>query len=316
MDEFASAFFVALIEAALSRQGLSVPVRQTKPTGSQKVALSAKKALVQGVLARHGPAALLRVGLGLPQFAHTPVADIFAPARDPHDLFDRWCRMERYFHSRHRIDVEHRGPNAVTFRHAAASGPAPSAAEDIVVAGMLAALVERIGATGVSLVCDDGVSVRQAIVADQVVADRTLSNADTARWQLSWEAFQRVRPVPRPIEPPVRSANGRSLRGDHVRKVFERVAADPTARLTVKACATDLGLSSRGLQRRLAAEDNSFQEIIALARLQTAADLLAHTDNPPSLIGLLAGYTDQPHFNRAFRKGMAMTPVAYRKLVR
>ena len=314
MDEFASAFFVALIEAALSRQGLSVPVRQTKPTGSQKVALAAKKALVQGVLARHGPAALLRVGLGLPQFEHTPVADIFAPARDPHNLFDRWRRMERYFHSRHRIDVEDRSPSTVTFRHKAASGPAPSAAEDIVVAGMLSALVEWIGATGVSLVCDDGVATRQAIVADRVVADRTLSDADTARWQLSWEAFERVRPGPRPTEPPARAVNGQSLSGDHVRKIFVRVAADPTARLRVNACAADLGLSGRSLQRRLAAEDNSFQEIVALARLQTASDLLAHTDSPPSLVGLLAGYTDQPHFNREFRKGMAMTPVAYRNL--
>jgi len=314
MDEFASAFFVALIEAALERQGLSPPIGPAAESGSQKVALSTKKALVQGVLAKHGPGPLLRVGLGLPQFAHTPVADIFAQARDPHDLFDRWLRMERYFHSRHRIDVKQSGPRDVVFRHHAQSGPAPSAAEDIVVAGMLAALVEWAGATEVGLVCDDGETSWQAIATGQVVADHAPTATDTARWRLSWTAFQRVRPDTRPIEPPARTANGRALDGELARRVFARASADPTERLTVNACAADFGLSARSLQRRLAGENHRFQDLVALARLQTAAELLAHTDTPPSLVGLLAGYTDQPHFNRSFRRGMAMTPMAYRTL--
>ena len=124
MDEFASAFFVALIEAALHAQGLTPPRRQATPARSQKVALSAKQALVQGVLEEHGPAPLLHLGLGLAQFEHTPLTAIFARARDPHDLLDRLGRMKRYFHSRHRIIIERRGPTEITFRHIALSGPA------------------------------------------------------------------------------------------------------------------------------------------------------------------------------------------------
>ena len=315
MDEFASAFFVALIEEALRRQGLSPPTTAATPAASQHVALSAKKALVQGVLTEHGPAPLLRVGLGLSQFEQTPIIDVFARARDPHDLFERMGRMERYFHSRHRITIERRGPTEITFHHVALSGPAPSAAEDIVVAGLYVALVEWIGGTEVCLVCDDGGAGHPAIEDGQVVAGPSLSKAaDTGRWRLSWSTFRRARPMPNPTWPPDRAVNGRSLTPGLVQEVFSQVTGDPTARLTVKACARDRGLSTRSLQRRLAAKDTSFQELVALARLQTAADLLAHTTSPVSLIGLLAGYVDQPHFNRAFRNGMAMTPVNYRNL--
>ena len=220
------------------------------------------------------------------------------------------------FHSRHRIDIESRGDSDLTFRHHAPSGPAPSAAEDIVVAGMLAALAEWIGAAGVGLVCDDGAVPWPAIVDGRVVADCLPSAAATARWRLTWAAHQAVRPAPRPVDPPERTANGRALDGALARRVFQRIAGDPTARPTVKACAADIGLSSRSLQRRLAGENHRYQDIVALARLHTAAELLAHTDTPASMVGLLAGYTDQPHFNREFRKGMTMTPMAYRNLAR
>jgi AraC family transcriptional regulator len=55
-------------------------------------------------------------------------------------------------------------------------------------------------------------------------------------------------------------------------------------------------------------------DIVASARVHLATRLLASTDTPLALVGLLAGYSDQPHFQRAFRTAVGPTPAEYRRL--
>ena len=74
------------------------------------------------------------------------------------------------------------------------------------------------------------------------------------------------------------------------------------------------GMSARSLQRRLAECGWTLRAIVAAMRLQVAANLLSQTDMPIALVGLYAGYSDQPHFQREFRKGLGPTPRIYRQL--
>jgi AraC-like DNA-binding protein len=269
---------------------------------------------MQAVLDAHGPVPLLHLGLGLDAFTDTPIARIFARAGDPHDVVARWRRMERYFHSRHRVVVTAAEDSALAFDHIASSGPAPGPGEDIVVAAMLAALATWRGARGVDLIITGDGGPWCAIAADRVVATEPLPAA-TAGWCLSWRDCDVPPAVPNPTATaPVRAANGRALAGRLARRVFDLAARDPGRRLGVAVCAGALGMSPRTLQRRLAEEGTGCREIAGLARLQAAADLLASGEMPIALVGLLAGYADQPHFNREFRRLMDMTPAVYRKL--
>ena len=313
MQDFASSFFVAIIREALRVQGLDVPAAARDEGERAHLALAHKKALLAGVLERHGPAPLLQVGRGLPAFDGSPPARLFADVTSPEGLFDRWLRMERYFHSRHRTRFETGGDNAVRFRHFASRGAPPTAGEDIVVAGLLAALLQRLGVQAVDLDCLAPEGAWPALRNGRAAAGLPHRPAgSTACWRLAWRGAVRA-PAP-PTRLPVRSASGRPLQGRWQRRLFELVCDDPTGRRSLAQCATRFGLSTRTLQRRLGEEGMSFQAVIAAARLQVAAGMLSEPDMPIGLVGLLAGYSDQPHFSRQFRDGTGLTPLAYRRL--
>lgn len=315
MSDHASALFVSLIVEALRRQGIAAPVDTAPATVAQQVPLRRKKALVNAVLSAHGPAPLLNVGLALPAFTGTPVAQLFIGARDPHDLIDRWRRMERYFHSRHRTAIVEAAENAITFDHFAQAGPPPGPAEDIVVAAMLAALIAWQGAGGVDLACIDDAVRWPALAGGAVVATPPVPAA-TARWRLTWRSVASptaVADAPSTLVPQ-RTANGRPLTGAVCRRVFAVLLGQAGQRLSLQGCAAELALAPRTLQRRLSGEGFSYRELVAVARLHASTVLLTDAAVPVALAGLRAGYADQPHFNREFRRLMAMTPAAYRRL--
>ena len=97
--DFASAAMMRLVAAGLSRQGISVPV----PTSATAhVPLASKRDVLSEVLARHGPLAILSIADAAPSMAPEPVVQALTHAKDMPDLMDRWHRLERFSHGRHR----------------------------------------------------------------------------------------------------------------------------------------------------------------------------------------------------------------------
>lgn len=86
----------------------------------------------------------------------------------------------------------------------------------------------------------------------------------------------------------------------------------PTGQCSVGAIAGDLAVPSRTLQRRLAAEGTTCQEVIERERRSLAARYLAIPDMQLNHIAGLVGYTEQSAFNRSCRRWFGMTPRQYR----
>ena len=147
--DFASAAMMRLVAAGLSRQGISVPV----PTSATAhVPLASKRDVLSEVLARHGPLAILSIADAAPSMAPEPVVQALTHAKDMPDLMDRWHRLERFSHGRHRVAVEHLGADSLRLTHQARdSGPPPSLAESLLVLGLLAVLSEMVGSAAVTL---------------------------------------------------------------------------------------------------------------------------------------------------------------------
>ena len=74
-----------------------------------------------------------------------------------------------------------------------------------------------------------------------------------------------------------------------------------------------LNLSTRTMNRRLAAEGQSFRELGIQARQQRACRLLAGTRMAITRIAYQLGYRDAANFSRAFRRHHGMSPLDYRK---
>ncbi|MCV6593401.1 MAG: AraC family transcriptional regulator [Silicimonas sp.] len=76
--------------------------------------------------------------------------------------------------------------------------------------------------------------------------------------------------------------------------------------------AETLGLGARTLQRRLAAQDLSYQGLVDEARQQMARKLLSQSRYSLAEIAFLAGFSEQSAFTRAFKRWSGQTPRAYR----
>jgi AraC-like DNA-binding protein len=75
-----------------------------------------------------------------------------------------------------------------------------------------------------------------------------------------------------------------------------------------------LGLSARTLQRRLSDEGMTYACVVARIRLDVAQRMLEHPTRKVIEVALDLGYSDQPHFTRAFARWTGLAPVAFRRL--
>lgn len=150
-DDFASAVMVRALALGMRELGLASPaVVQGLAPRRGRVALGDKRALVGAAFAQGGFAALPLLGRGVNALRNEPTHRCLTAATDPAQLFARWMRLERYIHSRHRIRVLRLLPGGAELEHRSlAEGAAPLAAEDLVVLGVLCALLEAIGTASV-----------------------------------------------------------------------------------------------------------------------------------------------------------------------
>ena len=76
--------------------------------------------------------------------------------------------------------------------------------------------------------------------------------------------------------------------------------------------AGELGMSARTMQRRLARDGGSYQELVDAARRNMARKLLRETDYTLAEIAFLTGFAEQSGFTRAFKRWQGQTPRSYR----
>lgn len=96
-----------------------------------------------------------------------------------------------------------------------------------------------------------------------------------------------------------------------VRKEITRLMLGRSPRLV--DVADKLHVSPRQLQRKLAQEDTTFEEIVAEIRQHLSTTYLAKDSHSLSEISFLLGYSSQSNFTRAFRQWFGVTPMEYRR---
>lgn len=308
MTDFASAAMMRVIAQGMRELQLN-PGDSAADAGEARVQLRQKQDLVRSAVVQGGLACLPLLGRGLHRLKHEPTHHALASARSAPDLFARWQRLERYIHSRHRCIVENCAAGEARIRHVSLSpGEPPSAAEDLVVAGVLAALLEAIGLQRVQLRIGDADVIAEA---DPHGIDAAVAQGITGSWSFHWEgvAATAANPV---TDPPARELGADQAWPEAVRTTYLRLVADLTQPPSVSQLASDMGVPTRTLQRKLAHAGLSFSRLLAEARCRTGAWRLINTTDPIAEIGFLSGFSDQPHFTREMQRRVGMPPAAYR----
>lgn len=309
MSDFASAAMMRVLACGMRELGLD-PGEPAPGTGEARVQLRMKQDLVRSAVQQGGLACLPRLGRGLHQLTHEPTHHALVAARSAPDLFQRWQRLERYIHSRHRCIVESAGDRQARVRHVAPGAPhGPSAPEDLVVAGVLAALLEAIGLRGVRLRLGEGGAYAASSESDVV---RAAQEGATALWTFDWQGAA-VRAHTADREPRARELGADRAWPAVVRDVYLRLVTDLTRPLELPELAAELALPARTLQRRLGEHGLSYSRLLAEARCRTGAWRLLNTTDPIAEVGFLSGFADQPHFTREMQRRVGLPPAAYRE---
>ncbi|MBS4046207.1 MAG: helix-turn-helix transcriptional regulator [Alphaproteobacteria bacterium] len=298
MSDYASAAFVGLILRRMAAAGITLPSDlqvATTPGGPPLVTLDLKRRLLAHACAMAGPAFVIEVGQGIHAIPSDPTLDVLRRASDPAGLLDRWGRLEKYHHSHHRVEVLQVDEGGARLRHRSLRGPAPAALESLAVLGLLVALLQAIGCDGIEANLDDEPAMRQGRGV------LTALPSGPVDWHLRWVSAQAGRRVPPP--PP-----------GLIEQLYALLDDDPVRPWPINQAAGAVGLSTRDLQRRLQRQGASWSGILRDARVRRAARAMLDTPTSLAEIGYAAGFADQAHFTREFRRILGASPAEWRRV--
>ncbi|MGD9943144.1 MAG: helix-turn-helix transcriptional regulator [Burkholderiaceae bacterium] len=332
MSDFASAAMVRVLIHGMRERGL-MPPDEAQAAGSRldaaaRVPLDLKRAVIADAVRRGGIGCLALLGCGLSHYRNDPTHRALASARGVADLLERWQRLERYVHSRHRCQLlklddlgASRRCGGARLRHVAVHGPAPLAAESLVVLGLLIALLEALGLQQVRA-CAGGVPVYPE--PDAAALQRAAAAGGTAAWRLDWVAAPGSAESSRASTASTASASTVStappadlLHGPDWPPLLVAAARlllnDLTQPLTLPSLAGALGFAPRTLQRALSDAGTGYAPLLAELRCRAAAWWLLHSQRPVAEIGFVCGFADQAHFTRELRRRVGLPPLRYRQ---
>lgn len=81
----------------------------------------------------------------------------------------------------------------------------------------------------------------------------------------------------------------------------------------IAAIASSMGLSPRSLQRKLAAEKQTFAQLLDSTRKRMAHEMVLRPSEQIKNLAYDLGFSDQSNFNRAFKRWFALSPTEYRR---
>ena len=300
MDDFASSAMMRLIGLGLELQ--SIPNRIQDVDRGAKVDLSMKRSFIQSILEEHGEIAILKIGEAVKTAPDDPILTALTMARSPEDLIQRWQRLEKFTHSRHRTRILESSEGRTVLEHFALDSPEPPRkAEDLVVFGLLVALVEAIGTPDVTAVFPQD----HLLTYDKNNWRQRKGKCSSTinQLQVKWNK------VPKEKFRTDFSNNNETVEA----RVLSLLDQDPGRHWTLSILSEEVGMSSRSLQRHLKNEGSSFGALLEKTRLNWASKNLVDLTHSVSEIGYGAGFSDQAHFTRVFKKAVGTTPSRYRR---
>lgn len=277
-----------------------------------------KRDLLELAWRKAGPEMVLSIGQGARGGGNDPLWHAATRAASPTLLLDQWQRFEVFAHSQNRLRIDRAHEKRVSFQRYTVDGSMPTTPENIMVCGLIIALLEEIGCHDLrcemSLVGGSAFYIRENGHFHMPDDPDTLV---TTAWTIEWQTFSpRAAPakssaeplhidLPQPCEPALR---------EMIEAVVRLLTRDATRQWKVSELAREAGLSTRSLQRRLDDAGLNFSSLVRLVRIHEACRLLEESNAPLTTIGFCSGFSDSAHFSRDFRASMGLTPSDYRAL--
>eukprot|EP00435_Cladocopium_sp_Y103_P076650 s1_g389.t1 len=258
-----------------------------------------------------GAALILDLGQDLKHVGFDPIVHVLLNSRTPLIMAEKWERFERYTHSTNRLDLTLEGSSSFLTRRHKVTGEATHPAEDLLMLGVMACLLEMIGAERVSVLLTPDKGQPRALLDDgQIMVGAEELSVSTALGRIEWQSFA---PQASYAAEPDRLVVYGGNEDEPVTGAITRLIGSDVARgWTWPLIAQELGQPVRSLQRSLANEETSLSELVRAIRVREACRLLEAGELSLTQIGFWCGFSDSAHFSRDFKKSLGMPPSVYR----
>ena len=152
-----------------------------------------------------------------------------------------------------------------------------------------------------------GIPVRHGSAADRLVLDPAALDQPLPR---GWHPF--VRFFDREVVETIADLPGEHAARARVTSALDEHLVEGATDLLPRVART-LGLSTRSLQRQLAAEGCTFRQVLAARRMELAQTALARPTARVGDVAFALGFRDPSSFVRAFKRWTGATPGAWRQ---
>lgn len=280
---------------------------------AEAVPLAPYRKLLAQVLERCGPRPILQAGLGLKLASH-PLLFVLLNSDRPEILIKKEEQLSRFIHSRHGVRIIASTGDELVLEHFSRVGGPAHPTENLASCGQHIALLEMIGARGLTLRfprSGDPTRIRYQ--------DDTVPEADERDgfdlWHFCWDEFVPVRqPMPGLDEVLIDQARLQELEErPGIAAAVERIVLGDLGRAwQLSHVSRQLNVSTRTLQRQLSAVGRTFSDLILEIRAQEARRLLRDSDLNVTAIGYVCGFSDSSHFSHVFKRRFGTTPGSWR----
>ncbi len=280
-----------------------------------------KRDLLNQICQAAGAGVLLEVGQGVRQGDYDPIWQAALKALNPQHLMQGWQRLEAYAHSTNRLKLLSLDDHCARFeRYAVNASAPPSKAENLLICGIVIALLEEIGCHGLRCRMPLKSGEEYTIYAKGVAStpDRDAETLETSEWTIEWREFREKQPAGDAADdvayfdmpPDCNSVTKRIFAA-----AVHLLKSDFVRQWKVSELARELGLSTRGFQRHLQSTNLNFSRLIRYLRVREACRLIEAGTETFSVVGFCAGFSDSAHFSRDFRASLGMTPTDFKKAI-
>ncbi len=322
MSDFAKASLVGLISHQLQKTNPEVlkgTATSVDAVRNARVPAKKKRDFLDLIWRKTGAHTLLSIGQGIRDIGYDPVWHEAVRAESPDVVFEKWRRFEKFGHSRNRLRITYNGKDQATFERYAVRGDMPTTPENLLICGLVIALLEINGCKG--LYCDmpltDG-TIHRIRNNAQFLIPSNADLLDTTGWSIKWHGISdgnsgKSVPVTEQQLPAINlpSTCKQTLK-NWVLSVVGLMMQDVSRQWKIDRLAALAGVSKRSFQRRLHDAGLSFSHLVRLVRVHEACRLLRQPDISITTIGYCAGFSDSAHFSRDFRASVGMAPSQYR----
>lgn len=305
--DYSSGMLIQLILTSLERQEIlkQLPknLRDLQALSDPHIQLSLKRQLLAEVYQNWGAVPILKAGFDIQRMADSPLSFTLFKAASVPELLERFFKFQRYFHSKHRVELRGREGNSVALWHMSKTAKKPEIFEDILIAGLLAGMLSLYGCRRVTLKIGGCLAIKNGTVVEDYKP-----SADCSRFAISWDSVVTpIRYTSAEMKNGFRNFTATG-RGRISGKIGEIVENDPIQKWKLKEIACNFGLSPRTLQRRLREEGTTFGDCLLAARCQCAVYYITQKVGSLTAVGFLSGFSDAAHFSREFKRNMGILP--------